>query len=56
MRSLTSSRLDDFSNIVTCLCFKKSLKLVLFCNDNNIFRGQLGIWGGGEFLHLKYPR
>ena len=46
--ALTSSRLDDFSDIVT----------YVYCNDNNTFWGgwKLGILGGGELLPLKYPR
>ena len=48
MCALTSSRLDDFSDIVT----------YVYCNDNNTFLGgwKLGILGGGELLPLKYPR
>ena len=47
MCALTSSRLDDFSDIVT----------YVYCNDNNTFGGgwKLGILGG-ELLPLKYPR
>ena len=43
--ALTSSRLDDFSDIVTYIS----------CNDNNIFGGKLGILGG-KLLPLKYRR
>ena len=42
MCALTSSHLDDFSDIVT----------YVYCNDNNTFLGggwKLGIWGGGTF-------
>ena len=47
---LTSSRLDNFSNIVTSGAYR---------NDNNIFWG--GSWlflggGGVKLVPLKYPR
>ena len=32
-----------------------SLQLLIYCNDNNIFWGKLGILGE-KLLHLKYPR
>ena len=47
MCALTSSRLDDFSDIVT----------YVYCNDNNTFGGvEVRYFGGGELLPLKYPR
>ena len=48
MCALTSSRLMIFP-----------VQLLMYCNDNNIFGGELGIFfGGGGFgklVHLKYP-
>ena len=50
MSALTSSRLNDFSDIVT---------YVMCCDDNSIFFGGSGAFffgGGGELLPLKHPR
>ena len=47
MCALTSSRLMIFP-----------VQLLMYCNDNNIFGGELGIFLGGGFgklVHLKYP-
>ena len=41
--ALTSSRLDDFSDIV-------------YCTDDNIFCGESWAFLGGKLLPLKYPR
>ena len=48
MCALTSSHLDDFSDIVT----------YVYCNDNNTFWGGVEVryLGGGGLLPLKYPR